>query len=444
MISDPLILALVLLGIMFALLLSSMWIGFALFATGFAGLLLYDVTLPPTISIWDRIAQILANSIWNSLNSWALAALPLFILMGELLYRTAISTRLMNALTPWLSNVPGRLYHINVAACSLFAAVSGSSAATTATVGKITLKELHRRGYDKRLAIGSLAGAGTLGFLIPPSLIMIIYGVLSDTSIGRLFMAGILPGLVLAGMYSLYIAVACLLRPDAVPASDERYTMRQRLVALKDLLPVVLLIVLVLGGIYTGLTTPTEAAAMGVLGALGLALISGSLTRAALGEALLSTVKTTAMICFIIAGAAFMSQMVGFVGITRSVSQYITALELSPYMLLFILGLMYLLLGMILDGISIVVMTLPIVLPIVVLAGFDPLWFGIYVVIMVELSQITPPVGFSIFVIQYISREDVATIFKATFPFFLITVFMVVLITVFPELVFYLPNKMLR
>ncbi|WP_031387007.1 TRAP transporter large permease [Desulfonatronum thiodismutans] len=444
MISDPLILALVLLGIMFALLLSSMWIGFALFATGFAGLLLYDVTLPPTISIWDRIAQILANSIWNSLNSWALAALPLFILMGELLYRTAISTRLMNALTPWLSNVPGRLYHINVAACSLFAAVSGSSAATTATVGKITLKELRRRGYDKRLAIGSLAGAGTLGFLIPPSLIMIIYGVLSDTSIGRLFMAGILPGLVLAGMYSLYIAIACLLRPEAVPASDERYTMRQRLVALKDLLPVVLLIILVLGGIYAGLTTPTEAAAIGVLGALGLALVSGSLTRTALTESLLSTVKTTAMICFIIAGAAFMSQMVGFVGITRSVSQYITALELSPYMLLLVLGLMYLLLGMILDGISIVVMTLPIVLPIVVLAGFDPLWFGIFVVIMVELSQITPPVGFSIFVIQFISREDVGTIFKATFPFFLITVFMVVLITVFPELVFYLPNKMLR
>nr|WP_235185496.1 TRAP transporter large permease subunit [Desulfonatronum thiodismutans] len=438
------ILALVLLGIMFALLLSSMWIGFALFATGFAGLLLYDVTLPPTISIWDRIAQILANSIWNSLNSWALAALPLFILMGELLYRTAISTRLMNALTPWLSNVPGRLYHINVAACSLFAAVSGSSAATTATVGKITLKELRRRGYDKRLAIGSLAGAGTLGFLIPPSLIMIIYGVLSDTSIGRLFMAGILPGLVLAGMYSLYIAIACLLRPEAVPASDERYTMRQRLVALKDLLPVVLLIILVLGGIYAGLTTPTEAAAIGVLGALGLALVSGSLTRTALTESLLSTVKTTAMICFIIAGAAFMSQMVGFVGITRSVSQYITALELSPYMLLLVLGLMYLLLGMILDGISIVVMTLPIVLPIVVLAGFDPLWFGIFVVIMVELSQITPPVGFSIFVIQFISREDVGTIFKATFPFFLITVFMVVLITVFPELVFYLPNKMLR
>jgi C4-dicarboxylate transporter, DctM subunit len=439
-----LILALVLLGIMFALLLSSMWIGFALFATGFAGLLLYDVTLPPTISIWDRIAQILANSIWNSLNSWALAALPLFILMGELLYRTAISTRLMNALTPWLSNVPGRLYHINVAACSLFAAVSGSSAATTATVGKITLKELRRRGYDKRLAIGSLAGAGTLGFLIPPSLIMIIYGVLSDTSIGRLFMAGILPGLVLAGMYSLYIAIACLLRPEAVPASDERYTMRQRMVALKDLVPVVLLIVLVLGGIYAGLTTPTEAAAIGVLGALGLALVSGSLTRTALAESLLSTVKTTAMICFIIAGAAFMSQMVGFVGITRSVSQYITALELSPYMLLLVLGLMYLLLGMILDGISIVVMTLPIVLPIVVLAGFDPLWFGIFVVIMVELSQITPPVGFSIFVIQFISREDVGTIFKATFPFFLITVFMVVLITVFPELVFYLPNKMLR
>ncbi len=429
---------------MFALLLSSMWIGFALFATGFAGLLLYDVTLPPTISIWDRIGQLLANSLWNSLNSWALAALPLFILMGELLYRTAISTRLMNALVPWLTRIPGRLYHINVVACSLFAAVSGSSAATTATVGKITLSELRRRGYQRRLAIGSLAGAGTLGFLIPPSLIMIIYGVLSDTSIGRLFIAGVIPGLILAGMYSLYIVIACMVRPQDVPASSERFTARQRLAALKDLVPVLFLIIIVLGGIYAGLTTPTEAAAIGVLGALGLALAAKSLTWATLAQALLSSVKTTAMICFIIAGAAFMSQMVGFVGISRAVSQYIIGLDLSPYMLIFVLGLMYLVLGMILDGISIVVMTLPIVLPIVVLAGFDPLWFGIFVVIMVELSQITPPVGFSIFVIQHISGEDVATILKATFPFFLITVFMVVLVTVFPELIFYLPNKMLR
>lgn len=430
-------------AVMMILLLSSKWIGFSLFASGVAGMLLFEVHLPPTISIWDKIGDLLANSVWNSLNSWALTALPLFILMGEILYRTAISTRLLNGLVPWLSGVPGRLYHINVVACSLFAAVSGSSAATTATVGKITLSELTRRGYRKSLAIGSLAGAGTLGFLIPPSLIMIIYGVLSDTSIGKLFIAGVIPGLVLATMYSVYIVARAKMDPDAIPGEDETYTWADRFAALRDLVPVFGLIVLVLGGIYVGLTTPTEAAAIGVVGALGLALYFRNLTWANLQQALLSAVKTSGMICFIIAGAAFLSQVVGFVGIARAISTSIADLNLSPYTLILVLGLMYLFLGMILDGISIVVMTLPIVLPIVQSAGFEALWFGIFVVFMVELSQITPPVGFSIFVIQHIAKEDVRTILKATFPFFCIMVIMVMLVTVFPDIVFFLPRHMM-
>lgn len=429
---------------MFALLLSGIWIGFSLIATGIAGMLLYDVNLPPTLSIWDKIGDLMANSVWNTTNSWALSALPLFILMGEILYRTAISTKLMNGLVPWLGRLPGRLYHINVVACSLFAAVSGSSAATTATVGKITLNELKRRGYHKDLAIGSLAGAGTLGFLIPPSLIMIIYGILSDTSIGQLFIAGVIPGLFLGGMYSVYIIIRALARPDLVPAQDESFTTREKLAALKELLPVFGLILAVLGGIYAGLTTPTEAAAIGVAGSIILAAAFRNLTRANFMEALLAAVKTSAMICFIIAGAAFLSQVVGFIGIARAISAYITGLELSPYMLIFVCGLMYLVLGMILDGISIVVMTLPIVLPIVLNAGFDPLWFGIFLVLMVELSQITPPVGFSIFVIQHISKEDVPTILKATFPFFVIMVLMVVIVTLFPDMVFFLPEQMIR
>lgn len=406
-------------------------------------MLLYDVMLPPTLSIWDKIGDLLANSMWNSLDSWALTALPLFILMGEILYRTAISTRLLNGLVPWLSKVPGRLFHINVVACSLFAAVSGSSAATTATVGKITLDELTRRGYDKGLAIGSLAGAGTLGFLIPPSLIMIIYGVLSDTSIGKLFVAGVVPGILLAIFYSVYIMGYSALRPGSLPQVEEEYTWEDRLVALKDLLPVFALIVLVLGGIYAGITTPTEAAAIGVVGSLGLAAMYKNLTLGNLKEAFLSAVKTTGMICFIIAGAAFLSQVVGFIGIARALSAYIASLHLSPYLLILVLGIMYLFLGMILDGISIVVMTLPIVLPIVQQAGFEPLWFGVFVVFMVELSQITPPVGFSIFVIQHIAKEDVKTILKATFPFFCIMVLMVVLVTIFPEIIFYLPEHMM-
>ncbi|TIH17084.1 TRAP transporter large permease subunit [Marinifilum sp. JC120] len=443
MISDPLMLAVVLVGGMVLFLLSGLWIGFSLYAAAICGMLFCKMNLPPTISIWDKIGDLMANSLWNTMNSWPLSALPLFILMGEILYRTSISTRLLNGLVPWLSNIPGRLYHINVVACSLFAAVSGSSAATTATVGKITFNELSERGYHKSLAIGSLAGSGTLGFLIPPSLIMIIYGILSDTSIGQLFIAGVIPGLTLAGVYSAYIIVRCMMDPTLVPQDKEEFTTAQRIESLKDLFPVFLLITVVLGGIYAGLTTPTEAAVIGVLGALGIAVWFKNLTLSNFKEALLSAVKTSGMICFIICGAAFLSQVVGFLGIATALSKYIATLDLSPYMLIFVLGIMYVMLGMILDGISIVVMTLPIVLPIVTAAGFDPLWFGIFVVFMVELSQVTPPVGFSIFVIQYITGDDVKDILKATFPFFVIMVLMVILVTMFPEIVFYLPEKMI-
>ncbi len=429
---------------MFAFLLSGLWIGFSLLASGVAGMLLYEMNLPPTISIWDKIGGLIANSAWNTTNSWSLTALPLFILMGEILYRTAISTKLLNGLVPWLSNIPGRLLHINVVACSLFAAVSGSSAATTATVGKITLDELSKRGYDRGLALGSLAGAGTLGFLIPPSLIMIIYGILSDTSIGKLFIGGVIPGMMLAGIYAIYIIIRALLDPGVVPDSDEKYSFREKIEASRELVPVFLLIFVVLGGIYLGYTTPTEAAAIGVVGAFILALWFKNLTWQNFTEALINAVKTTAMITFIITGAAFLSQVVGFVGIARALSLYIADLGLSPYLLIVVIAIMYLFLGMILDGISIVVMTLPIVLPIIVSAGFEPLWFGIFLVFMVEMSQITPPVGFSIFVIQGISDEPVGKILKATFPFFLLMILMVILITVFPEIVSFLPRKMVE
>ena len=429
---------------MFIFLLSGLWIGFSLMAAAVCGMLLYKLNLPPTISIWTKIGGLIANSVWNSINSWSLTALPLFIFMGEILYRTAISTKLLNGLLPWLSNIPGRLLHINVVACSLFAAVSGSSAATTATVGKITLDELSKRGYDRSLAVGSLAGAGTLGFLIPPSLIMIIYGILSDTSIGKLFIGGVIPGLMLAGFYSLFIIIKATINPDVVPDSKEHYSFKQKLAASKELFPVLGLIFIVLGGIYLGFTTPTEAAAIGVVGAFCLAMFFRNLTWKNFCQAVISAVKTTSMICFIIIGAAFLSQVVGFIGIARALSLYIVGLKLSPYLLIFVIGIMYLFLGMILDGISIVVMTLPIVLPIVVSSGFKPLWFGIFLVFMVELSQITPPVGFSLFVIQGISDERVGDILKATFPFFMIMILMVVLVTIYPDIVFYLPAKMVE
>jgi tripartite ATP-independent transporter DctM subunit len=443
MISDPLVLTIVLMVIMFAFLLSSVWIAVSLMLTGFAGMLIYKVNLPPNMSIFDKIGNLLSSSLYDSLNSWSLAALPLFILMGEILYRSSISDKLLTGLMPWLGKVPGKLLHINVAACSLFAAVSGSSAATTATVGKITLAELKKRGYKKSLAIGSLAGSGTLGFLIPPSLIMIIYGVLADVSIGKLFIAGILPGLLLATLYSGYIMIISTLDKNAVPKSDENFTWNDRAKSLRDLIPTFLLIALVLGSIYGGFATPTEAAALGVLGAVILAVYFKTFSIKLFKESLFNSVKTTVMISFIIAGAGFLSQVVGFLGIARAISEYIASLHLSPYHLILVVGIMYIFLGMILDGISIVVMTLPIVLPIVTAAGFSPLWFGIFLVFMVELSQVTPPVGFSLFVIQSISGEKIEYIVKATMPFFIIMLLAVVIVTAFPEIAYYLPAHMI-
>ena len=442
MISDPLVLSIVLIFIMFVFLLSSIWIGVSLILTGIVGMLIFENNLPPVISIFDKIGDLLASSMYDSLNSWSLAALPIFILMGEILYKSSISTRLLNGLTPWLNFIPGKLLHVNVAACSLFAAISGSSSATTATVGKITLDELKKRGYSKSLALGSLAGSGTLGFLIPPSLIMIIYGVLSNVSIGKLFMAGILPGLLLATLYSVYIMIVSRIDKSVVPEENVKYTMNDYIHSLKDLFPVFSLILVVLGSIYGGLATPTEAASLGVLGAVVLAVYFKSFTFDVMKNALLNTIKTSIMISFIIVGAGFLSQVVGFLGIARAISEFIGTLGLSPLMLILIIGVMYIILGMILDGISIVVMTLPIVLPIIVMAGFDPLWFGIFLVFMVELSQITPPVGFSLFVIQSISGEKIEYILKATLPFFLLMIVAVVLITFFPEIVQFLPKYM--
>ncbi|MFA9239606.1 MAG: TRAP transporter large permease [Candidatus Paceibacteria bacterium] len=444
MISDPLVLSIVIIFIMFVFLLSSIWIGVSLLLTGIVGMLIFDHNLPPVISVFDKMGDLLASSIYDSLNSWSLAALPMFILMGEILYKSSISTKLLNGLMPWLSFIPGKLLHVNVAACSLFAAVSGSSAATTATVGKITLDELKKRGYSKSLALGSLAGSGTLGFLIPPSLIMIIYGVLSDVSIGKLFMAGILPGLMLATLYSVYIMIVSKLDKSVVPQQEEKYVLNDFANSIKDLFPVLLLITVVLGSIYTGIATPTEAASLGVLGAIILAVYFKSFSFDIMKIALLNTIKISVMISFIIVGAGFLSQVIGFLGIARAISEYITTLGLSPMMLILIIGIMYIILGMILDGISIVVMTLPIVLPIIVLAGFDPLWFGIFLVFMVELSQITPPVGFSLFIIQSISAEKIEYILKATLPFFLLTIAAVVIITYFPQIVQFLPNYMIK
>lgn len=369
-------------------------------------------------------------------------ALPLFILMGEILYRSKISENLFKGLSPWISFLPGRLIHVNVVASSLFAAVSGSSAATTATVGKITLPELSKRNYDRSLSLGTLAGAGTLGFLIPPSMMMIVYGIVANVSIGQLFIAGIIPGLILAAALSGYIIIRCLINPSLAADEGNGYSWTDRLKTLPLILPVLILIVLVLGSIYTGWATPTEAAAVGVLGALAFAVLSRTLTKSVFMEVILGTVKTSTMIMLIVAGASYLSVTVGYLGIPGKLTAYIGSLGLSSFQLIIILTIMYVILGCLLDGFSMIVMSLPLALPLIVAAGFDPLWFGIYLVLMIEVAQITPPVGFNLFVINGLVEEDILKIAYYALPSFLIILLLVAIFTIYPEIILWLPGKM--
>ena len=430
---EPLVAVAVLVPLLFLLLGLSVWVAASLFLLALTGLYFFTSTPPLTL---------LATIGWNSTNSWALVALPLFIFMGELLIKTRVSEKMFSGLAPWLGRLPGGLLHINVVASTIFAAVSGSSAATAATIGKITIPELLKRGYDERLVLGSLGGAGTLGFLIPPSLVMIIYGVLASVSIGQLFVAGVVPGLLLAGGFMLYLALMSLLRPQLAPHQAERYGWRARFLGLWQLLPVTLLIVAVLGSIYRGLATPTESAAIGVVGALLLALLYRTLTWRGFVEAVLGAVRTTCMIGLIVAGAAVLSTAMGFLGLPRALAEWIAGLGLSSYLLIVVLVVFYVILGYFLDGISMIVVTLPITLPLITDAGFSPLWFGIFLVLMVEAAQITPPVGFNLFVIQGVSGRPIGFVARAAFPYFLILLGLAALLTFFPELVLFLPRQM--
>jgi tripartite ATP-independent transporter DctM subunit len=431
--ADLFLMSVVVFGALFLLLAAGVWVGFALFIVGFIGMTFFS-SLPA--------GNNMASSVWATIEKWEYVALPLFILMGEILYRSGISERLFRALVPWLYRLPGGLLLMNIVSCTLFAAVSGSSAATTATVGRITLAEFDKLGYDRSLSMGSLAGAGTLGVLIPPSLIMIIYAILAEVSIGKMFMAGILPGLMLSGVYSCYIIYRGIRNPDIAPRSQESYTWTDRLVGLKDLAPTVVLILMVLGSIYGGYATPTEAAALGVLGAFGFAVLNRQMTAGVLFDCLKGAVKTNAMIMLIVVGAGFLSRVMGFLGIPAAITQTISQMDLSPYMLMILLGGVYILLGCLLDGFSIVVMTLPIALPMVTAAGFDPIWFGIYLILMVEVSQITPPVGFNLFVIQGLTGEPIMRIARFALPFFFLMLLTTAILTVFPEIALYLPNMM--
>jgi C4-dicarboxylate transporter, DctM subunit len=411
---------------------SSLWIGISLFLVGLGGFLFF-LDVPAGI--------ILANVAWNSTSGSAMMALPLFVWMGEILFRSKISQNLFDGLAPWMDFIPGRLIHVNVFACTFFAAVSGSSAATTATVGKITIPELYKRGYDKNLSIGSLAGAGTLGFLIPPSMMMLVYGIIADVSIGKLFIAGILPGILIVTLFTGYTLIRCIINPDLAPAGQEKSTWKHRIQSLPDIFPVAVLVVVVLGSIYAGWATPTEAGAVGVAGALFFAAVTGSLSRQVFKISLLGSVKTSCMIMMIVLGATYLSVAVGYLGLTRQLSLFVASMDLAPYTLIFILSITYVGLGCLLDGFSMIVMTSPIVLPLIKEAGFDPIWFGVYLILMIELALITPPVGFNLFVISSLNNDEIFKIAKAALPFFILLCAATMLITFFPEIVLYLPEK---
>jgi len=409
----------------------------------FAGLL--TVAIASMVFIGDfnlvRVGTIAKAVIWKSATTWELAAIPLFLWMGEIIFRSDISERLFRGLAPLVEWLPGRLLHTNVMGCTLFAAVSGSTSATTATVGKITLEALKERGYNQSLSLGSLAGAGSLGLLIPPSIILIIYGVLTEVSIAKLFAAGVIPGLLVAGLFSLYIIVRCILNPKLSPANNSPATAKVWLSAFYDLIPISVLIAVVLGSIYSGIVTPSEAAAIGVLAAMILTGFSGRLNIRMLAESLIAAVRTSCMVCSILIAAALLSSAIGYLHVATGLTNLIASMNLSPYSLLIILALMYIVLGLFLDGISILVMTVPIVFPIITQAGIDPLWFGVFLVLMIEMGQVTPPVGFNLFVIQGIANENLNKIVYASFPFFLLMVLAVLLLAIYPSIVTYLPSK---
>ncbi len=421
------------LGTLFLLLGGGVWVGLALLGVGLIGMELF--TTRPA-------GDAMATTIWSSLSSWPLVALPLFIWMGEILTRSDMSSRLFNGLAPLVRHLPGRLLHVNIAACTLFAAISGSSAATVSTVGKMSLPELRRRDYPEAMSVGGLAGAGTLGLLMPPSIILIVYGVTINESIPKLFMAGLVPAIVLALLFVAYVAIWSLASGHHATIRKTEDTSSGGLASVLTLLPLAALIGVVLGSIYFGFLTPTEAAVLGVLGALCLSRLDGTLSVGTFIEGVKGALRTSCMIALILAGSATVTLSMGYTGIPRGIAETISTLDLTVGQLLLLLGVFYIILGMFLDGISAVVLTMAVIEPMIRQAGIDTIWFGVFLVILVETAQITPPVGFNLFVIQSITDHDVLYIARAAAPLFMLMILMLFLVWMFPQIVLYLPTTL--
>ena len=414
---------------------SGIWVALSMIGVSAIGMMLF--TSRP-------VGDAMATTIWGTSSSWTLTALPLFVWMGEILFRTKLSENLFKGLSPWMQKLPGGLIHVNVVGCALFAAISGSSAATVATVGKMSIPELRKRNYPEKILLGSLAGSGTLGLLIPPSIILIIYGVAVQESIAKLFIAGIIPGIMIALIFMSYVIIWSLINKKSMPKILEEYSFLEKIKRSKQLLPVIILILAVIGSIYTGIATATEAASLGVVGALILSYFQKSLTLKTFKSSLLGATKTSCMIAFILAGSTFLSLAMGFTGLPRNLALWIQNMDLSPYVLIFVLMIFYIILGMFLDGISAVVLTMAIIEPMIRQAGFDMIWFGIFLVIVVEMAQITPPVGFNLFVLQGMAKKDMGYIARSAFPLFLLMVLAVILVVIFPEIALWMPEQMIK
>ena len=414
---------------------TGVWVGISMIGVSTIGMLMF--TSRP-------VGDAMATTMWSMGSSWSLTALPLFVWMGEILFRTKLSENLFKGLSPWLARLPGGLIHVNVLGCAIFAAISGSSAATVATVGKMSIPELRKRNYPESFLLGTLAGSGTLGLLIPPSIILIIYGVTVEESIAKLFIAGVIPGIVLALLFMVYVISWSIKNKEIMPIISEDFSFLEKVKQSGQLLPVVLLIFSVIGSIYTGIATATEAASLGVLGALVLSYFQKSLTKESFKKSLLGATKTSCMIAFILAGSSFLTLAMAFTGLPNNLAVFINTLQLSPYMLLLVLTIFYIILGMFLDGISAVVLTMAIIEPMIRQAGFDMIWFGVYLVIVVEMAQITPPVGFNLFVLQGMAKRDMGFIARSAFPLFLLMILAVIIIIAFPQLALWLPEQMIQ
>jgi len=414
---------------------TGVWVALSMVGVSAIGMLLF--TSRP-------VGDAMATTIWGTSSSWTLTALPLFVWMGEIFFRTKLSENLFKGLAPWMSRLPGGLFHVNVVGCALFAAISGSSAATVATVGKMSIPELRKRNYPEKLLLGSLAGSGTLGLLIPPSIILIIYGVTVQESIAKLFIAGIIPGIMIAIFFMFYVIGWSMLNKNIMPKMEETFSFSQKIKQSGQLIPIIVLIVAVIGSIYAGIATATEAASLGVVGALILSFFQKSLNKETFKLSLLGATKTSCMIAFILAGSAFLSLAMGFTGLPRNLAIWINEMELSPYVLIMVLTIFYIILGMFLDGISAVVLTMAIIEPMIRQAGFDMIWFGVFLVIVVEMAQITPPVGFNLFVLQGMANKDMGFIAKSAFPLFLLMILAVIVIIIFPEIALWLPQQMIQ